>query len=54
MLEPLTAPAEKPAAGETTERYARALERDITADPAGWWWSHKRWKPLRDRKRDGA
>ncbi|MDH5176263.1 MAG: lysophospholipid acyltransferase family protein, partial [Gammaproteobacteria bacterium] len=49
VLEPLTAPAEKPAAGETTERYARALERDITADPAGWWWSHKRWKTLRDR-----
>jgi lauroyl/myristoyl acyltransferase len=20
------------------------LERDIEADPAGWWWSHKRWK----------
>jgi KDO2-lipid IV(A) lauroyltransferase len=53
-LEPLTAPGEKPADGETTERYARALERRIVADPAGWWWSHKRWKKLRDRKRDGA
>ena len=30
--------------GQTTERYARVLERDINADPAGWWWSHKRWK----------
>jgi KDO2-lipid IV(A) lauroyltransferase len=45
-LEPLTEKGEKLAAGETTERYARALERDITADPAGWWWSHKRWKAL--------
>lgn len=53
-LEPLTAPGEKPADGETTERYARALERRIVADPAGWWWSHKRWKKLRDRRRDDA
>lgn len=50
-LEPLTAPGERPADGEVTERYARALERVIVADPAGWWWSHKRWKQLRDRKR---
>lgn len=45
-LEPLTVAGEKPAAGLPTERYARALERDINADPAGWWWSHKRWKRL--------
>jgi KDO2-lipid IV(A) lauroyltransferase len=43
-LEPLTQFGERMAAGEATERYARALERDIDADPAGWWWSHKRWK----------
>jgi KDO2-lipid IV(A) lauroyltransferase len=30
--------------GEVTERYARALEDWIRDDPAGWWWSHKRWK----------
>jgi KDO2-lipid IV(A) lauroyltransferase len=53
-LEPLTAPGEKPSDGETTERYARMLERQIVADPAGWWWSHKRWKKLRDRKRDAV
>jgi KDO2-lipid IV(A) lauroyltransferase len=47
-LEPLTAAGEKPAAGVPTERYARVLERDITADPAGWWWSHKRWKKLKE------
>ncbi len=46
-LEPLTAAGEKLAAGVPTERYARVLERDITADPAGWWWSHKRWKQLK-------
>lgn len=43
-IRPLTAPAEKLPAGEATERYVRTLEREIRADPAGWWWSHKRWK----------
>ncbi len=46
VLEPLSAAGERLADGATTERYARALERDINADPAGWWWSHKRWKKL--------
>ena len=50
-LEPLTAVGEKPGAGVPTERYARVLERDITADPAGWWWSHKRWKKLKEGKK---
>ena len=43
-LEPLTKSGERLPPGEATERYARMLERDIDADPAGWWWSHKRWK----------
>ena len=43
-LEPLTPVGARLPNGEATERYARALERDIDADPAGWWWSHKRWK----------
>jgi KDO2-lipid IV(A) lauroyltransferase len=47
-LQPLTTPGERQPAGETTERYARALERDIEADPAGWWWSHRRWKKLEE------
>jgi KDO2-lipid IV(A) lauroyltransferase len=47
-LEPLTTAGEKPVAGVPTERYARVLERDIEADPAGWWWSHKRWKRLKE------
>jgi KDO2-lipid IV(A) lauroyltransferase len=41
---PLNIPGEKMPTGTITERYARALERDIQADPAGWWWSHRRWK----------
>ena len=47
-LEPVTTAGEKPAAGVPTERYARLLERDINADPSGWWWSHKRWKKLKE------
>jgi KDO2-lipid IV(A) lauroyltransferase len=44
-LEPLTTTEEKKLPpGTIMERYARVLERDIDADPAGWWWSHKRWK----------
>lgn len=43
-IQPLTTPGEKLPGGEATERYARALEREIRSDPAGWWWSHKRWK----------
>lgn len=43
-LQPLNAPGEKLMSGEITERYVRALERDIRRDPAGWWWSHRRWK----------
>jgi lauroyl/myristoyl acyltransferase len=27
------------------------LERDIEADPAGWWWSHRRWKQLKEGKK---
>jgi KDO2-lipid IV(A) lauroyltransferase len=54
VLEPLAAEREQLAEGETTERYARALERDINADPTGWWWSHKRWKKLRDRSAPGS
>jgi KDO2-lipid IV(A) lauroyltransferase len=50
-LEPLTATGEKVGPGVPTERYARVLERDITADAAGWWWSHKRWKVLKEVKK---
>jgi KDO2-lipid IV(A) lauroyltransferase len=50
---PLNAPAEKAATGTITERYARALERDIQDDPAGWWWSHRRWKIKRPEAGNG-
>jgi KDO2-lipid IV(A) lauroyltransferase len=43
-FERLTAAGERLRGGEATERYARILERDINLDPAGWWWSHRRWK----------
>lgn len=43
-FEPLNVAGEKLPNGELTERYARALEAWIRDDPAGWWWSHKRWK----------
>ena len=41
----LLAPAgERAAGGELTERYARAVERQVLAAPADWLWSHRRWK----------
>jgi KDO2-lipid IV(A) lauroyltransferase len=43
-LEPLHQRGETLPPGEITERYARALERDIRDDAAGWWWNHRRWK----------
>jgi KDO2-lipid IV(A) lauroyltransferase len=41
---PLNEPGEKLPGGEITGRYASALESWIREDPAGWWWSHRRWK----------
>lgn len=46
-FEPLHERGETLPPGEVTTRYARALEAEIRADPAGWWWSHKRWKRLK-------
>jgi KDO2-lipid IV(A) lauroyltransferase len=40
---------EATAAGEITERYARACEADVFASPADWLWTYRRWrlkKPL--------
>jgi KDO2-lipid IV(A) lauroyltransferase len=48
VLEPLTEMGERLPTGETTERYVRALEGWIHADPANWWWAHKRWKIKRE------
>jgi Kdo2-lipid IVA lauroyltransferase/acyltransferase len=42
--EPLAAAGERPPAGQITERYARAVEREVRAAPADWLWSHRRWK----------
>jgi KDO2-lipid IV(A) lauroyltransferase len=43
-FQPLNVAGEKLPHGELTARYARALEVWIRDDPAGWWWSHRRWK----------
>lgn len=48
-IEPLNEAGEKLPHGEVTARYARALEAWIRDDPAGWWWTHRRWKPLKQR-----
>ncbi len=53
-FEPLHERGESLPQGEITERYARALEAEIRADPAGWWWSHKRWKLQRKRIADSG
>jgi KDO2-lipid IV(A) lauroyltransferase len=46
-FEPLNAPGEKLPHGELTARYARGLEAWIRDDPAGWWWTHRRWKQVK-------
>lgn len=30
--------------GDITEKYVQLLEKQLRNDPAGWLWSHKRWK----------
>ncbi len=42
--EALATARERAATGEITERYARAVERQVRAAPADWLWSHRRWK----------
>jgi Kdo2-lipid IVA lauroyltransferase/acyltransferase len=44
VCEQLAAPAERAAPGVVTERYARAVERQIRAAPSDWLWGHRRWK----------
>jgi Kdo2-lipid IVA lauroyltransferase/acyltransferase len=44
VCEQLATRGERPAPGEITERYARAVERQVLAAPADWMWSHRRWK----------
>lgn len=43
-FEPLARAHEPLLPGEFTERYARAVERQVLAAPADWLWSHRRWK----------
>jgi len=44
LCEPLATADERAAAGEITERYARAVERQVLESPADWMWLHRRWK----------
>jgi Kdo2-lipid IVA lauroyltransferase/acyltransferase len=44
VCELLAAPGERATPGEITERYARAVEKQVLAAPADWMWSHRRWK----------
>ncbi|MCB1865567.1 MAG: lysophospholipid acyltransferase family protein [Chromatiales bacterium] len=41
-----------PSAGEwpLTEAYARAVEAQIRRDPAGWLWTHQRWRAKKKQK----
>jgi len=48
-LEPLNEAGQKLPHGEVTARYARALESWVREDPAGWWWTHRRWKEMKNR-----
>ena len=40
----LAAAGERAEPGEITERYARAVERQVRAAPSDWLWTHRRWK----------
>jgi Kdo2-lipid IVA lauroyltransferase/acyltransferase len=44
VCEQLAPQGERAAPGEITERYARAVERQVRAAPADWMWLHRRWK----------
>ena len=46
-FQPLNDQGEKLPHGEVTARYARGLEAWIREDPAGWWWTHRRWKQVK-------
>jgi Kdo2-lipid IVA lauroyltransferase/acyltransferase len=52
-FQPLNDQGEKLPHGEVTARYARGLEAWIREDPAGWWWTHRRWKQVK-RKADSG
>jgi KDO2-lipid IV(A) lauroyltransferase len=34
-----------------TRAYNQALERLVLRRPEQWWWVHRRWKPLRERRK---
>ena len=52
-FQPLNDQGEKLPHGEVTARYAPGLEAWIREDPAGWWWTHRRWKQLKRKAGSG-
>ena len=52
-FQPLNDQGEKLPHGEVTARYARGLEAWIREDPAGWWWTHRRWKQVKRKAGSG-
>lgn len=44
----LTETPKQTAEGEITELFVRRLEQTIRRAPAYWFWSHKRWKLIRE------
>lgn len=53
-FQPIAAAREALATGAITERYARLVEAQVRASPAGWTWSHRRWKLRRAMYAAGA
>ncbi|MEM7107221.1 MAG: lysophospholipid acyltransferase family protein [Bacteroidota bacterium] len=51
-LEPLTKPPYPKDDHSLLERYANATEDLVASDPAGYLWSHKRWKLRREENED--
>ena len=43
----LTDQPKESASGEITEMHAQMLEKQISAEPQYWLWSHRRWKKKR-------
>ena len=50
-LEPIAASDPDEEIRANTRAYNQALERLVMRHPEQWWWVHRRWKPMRERRR---